>query len=517
MRYRNDKNRQTARKGSVIYLTVTGVFFVALFILFLFLPRPKYSELERRDLESFPEFSDFKNNLAGFTAGISQWFSNTQPHRDDFLTMSMGLRNLLKLNFQSEEETVSFHASDDGMHEEIVVEESASDSINFDSSQNLAEENAKLANAGIIVAGKEPNVRAMMAFGGTGSSGGQYIKTLNNYAKEFPNQNIYSVIASSSGEFYMPEKVKSKSHSEVPTLEHIKAELDPKVKYVDVHSTLTKHTNEDIFLRTDHHWAPLGAYYAAEALADVAGVPFKDLGSYEKHTIEGYVGSMYAYSKDITVKNSPEDFVYYTPNGLDYKTTFIIYNTNKDFQITGASHPFEAPYFKSFKNGSRQAYLTFMGGDQNLVHVKTGTDSPRKLLVIKDSFGNALPGYLFYSFSDIHVVDFRYFNKNMKKYVEDNGITDIAFVFNIFNVCNSNTFSRVNRFLTQPDGFIAKPTSDESENKTEIKTDSIIPASPSETKAENQSETKEEKKEEGKEVKSDDATTLKTDSITKPL
>lgn len=447
-------------KGSVIYLSTTGLFFLILFVIFIFLPRPEYSELEKRDLETFPEFSEYKDNLPGYTAGISQWFSNTQPFRDDFLTLSMGLRNAIKLSNRSD--AVSFIGTADSMEESLEQ----NDEINNNETdpKTLIEENAKVANAGIIVAGNSPTARAMMVFGGSKNSGGKFISTVNNYASELPDVNIYSVIASSSGDFYMPEKVKNRNHPETPTLEHIKAELLPSVRFVDVHEALAKHANEDIFLRTDHHWAPLGAYYAAEALAKSANVPFRSLDSYDKHVIHDFVGSMYGYSKDINVKNSPEDFVYYTPKGIDYKTTFTTYYTDKEYRVTGTSKPYESTYFKSFKDGSGSAYLTFMGGDQHLVHVKTDSNSPRKILIIKDSFGNALPGYLFYSFSDIHIVDFRYFNKNMKKYVKENGITDIAFVFNIFNVCNSNTFSKVNRFLTQNDGEIFRESKN-SENE----------------------------------------------------
>lgn len=465
-------------KPAVLYIAVTGLCFLVLFVIFIFFPRPSYSELEKRDLASFPKFEDYKENLAGYTAGISDWFSNTEPFRDKFLTMSMGLRNSLKLKTRNDSEAVSFHATSDSMEEtpdDFIVDEDTP----FDAQENLAEENAKVANAGIIVAGNEPNVRAMMAFGGGENSGGGYISTVNNYAEAFPDVNIYSVIASSSGEFYMPEKVKGRNKPETPTLENIKSKLSPRVKSVDVHSALKKHANEDIFLRTDHHWAPLGAYYAAEAFASAAGVPFKDLESYQRHVLKNYVGSMYGYSKDIAVKNSPEDFVYFTPDGLDYTTTFITYNTNSNFQVTSETKPYQSSYFKHYKDGSGAAYCTFMGGDQSLVHVKTGAVGNRKLLVIKDSFGNAFPGYLFYSFSDVHVVDFRYFNKNIKKYVEDNGITDIAFVFNIFNVCNGNTFKKVNRFLTQRDGEIIRESTPREEAVTESnavqKSDSIPP------------------------------------------
>ena len=65
--------------------------------------------------------------------------------------------------------------------------------------------------------------------------------------------------------------------------------------------------------------------------------------------------------------------------------------------------------------------------------VRTGMKNHRRLMILKDSFGNAIPGYLFYSFEEIHVVDYRYFGRNMKKYVEENKITDILFANNIFN------------------------------------------------------------------------------------
>lgn len=52
-------------------------------------------------------------------------------------------------------------------------------------------------------------------------------------------------------------------------------------------------------------------------------------------------------------------------------------------------------------------------------------------MIIKDSYGNALPGYLFGSFEDIYVVDFRYFTKNIVNYVNDNQITDILFANNL--------------------------------------------------------------------------------------
>ena len=446
------------QKGAnLMYLSFTGGFFIALFVIFLFFPRPTFSELEKRDLESFPDFEEYRDNPAGYTEGISNWFSNTQPFRDDFLTLSMNLRNVMKYSFRDDEDVISFVATADEIidaaPEEVYDDFAETEEHDAD---NLIAENAKIGNSGVVVAGTAPNARAMMAYGGGAESGNVYISTVNNYAAAFPNANIFVVIANTSGEFYMPSKV-TRNKPQTPTLQHVKEGIAPRVKYVDVHAALDAHKTEDIFSRTDHHWAPLGAYYAAKAFAQTANLPFKNLDSYDKHVIHGYVGSMYGYSKDINVKNSPEDFIYYTPNNIDYKASFITYKANEKFQITSTHGPYESEFFKTFKDGNGNAYCTFMGTDQCTVHVKTATENGRRLLIIKDSYGNAVPGYLFYSFSDIHIVDFRYFNRNIKKYVAENGITDIAFIFGIFNVCNSNTFNRVNRFLNLEDGQTVAP------------------------------------------------------------
>ena len=218
---------------------------------------------------------------------------------------------------------------------------------------------------------------------------------------------------------------------------------------MDAYSQLSAHTTEPIYLRTDHHWAPLGAHYAAKALAKTAGVPFRELDSYEEHVIHNYVGTMYGYSKDISVKNAPEDFVYYKPKGLTPETTYITYKLDKNYKIVDETGPYKEDFFHDYPDGSTAAYCTFMGGDHHIVKVNTGTPSERRMLIIKDSFGNAIPSNLFYSFGEVHVTDFRYFPKNMKKYVDDNKITDIVLAFNVFNICSSKSMERVRNFLTQ--------------------------------------------------------------------
>lgn len=459
-----------------VYVVIISLVFAAFTVVFLFFPRTEYSELEKRDLASFPNPAEYSGNISRLPADISQWFSDSEPYRDQFMTMSMQIRNLIALRRGNPEDQISFKPTDP------ATETTSSSETDYDeellpSGNPMADENAKLSNSGTIVIGAGDNVRALMAFGGTQSSAGNFTRAVNRYAEAFPGQNLYALVAPLATEFYLPTKGASFSKPQKPVIDNIRENLNPKVKFVDAYSYLAAHTNEDIYLRTDHHWAPLGAFYAAKAFARTAGVPFKELDSYEPHVIHRFVGSMYGYTKDIAVKNAPEDFVYYKPNDLNYKSIFTTFNTNKNYQITSASKPYESEFFKKFKDGSGNAYLTFMGSDQNLVKVTTDSGSPRKLLIIKDSYGNALPGYLFYSFGEVHVVDFRYFPYNIKQYVADNGITDILLAFNIFNACGSAAANKITAFIDKPTGFGNTSPREETSELHET-TKQIEPATP---------------------------------------
>ncbi len=437
-------------KYSIIYITIVSTAFAAMTIVFATFPRSTYSELEKRELATFPEWSTEALFSGQFTKDVSAWFSDSEPYRDFFMTQSMKIKDYMKISLSDEDITI--HASEDAAPTaDVDPEEAAADSvIKGRQRKNAAEENAKIANRGIIVVGKGENVRALMAYGGSGKYGKYYADAANKYKEVFGDAvNVYCMPIPTAIEFYCPEKVKKHTNPQLPTIKAVFEALQPTVKAVNIHAALAGHTDEDIYLRTDHHWAPLGGYYAAREFAQVAGVPFKDLSSYEQRVVHGYVGSMYGYSKDISVKNAPEDFVYHIPRNIEYTTTYIDFKLDKDYKVIGTGHPHSGQYFMHYKDGSGGAYCTFMGSDAKVTQVRTNTGNGRRVMILKDSFGNTIPGYLFYSFEEVHVVDFRYFTLNMKEYVKENKITDILFANNIFNVCSPGTAAKYVKFLNQ--------------------------------------------------------------------
>lgn len=404
-------------KKSLAYILTIGLVFVLMALVMNVFPRSTYSELEQRDLAVFPEFS-FSTLFSGdFTESVSSWFSDTEPYRDHFMKLSMDVKAARRMSFG--EEQITFHAPD----EEPVQEEELAEDTTY------VNENAKLAHAGIIVCGKGDRLRAMMSFAGYRGKG-KYAEAVNAYAAEFAQDSVqvYCMLVPSAACYYTPNHARNWTKPQQPAIDSVYSRLTDNVKAIQLVEVLRGHSAEPIYLRTDHHWAPLGAFYAAREFAKAAQVPFKGLEEYDKKVIKNYVGSMYGYSKDVSVKNSPEDFVFYVPKDSSYTTEYTRYKINSDYKIEGIYPKVKGDFFFDFPDGSGNAYCTFMGSDGRITEVTTSVNNGRRLLIFKDSFGNPVPSYLFYSFEKIIVLDYRYFDKSVKEFVRNNGVTDLLFI-----------------------------------------------------------------------------------------
>ena len=285
-------------------------------------------------------------------------------------------------------------------------------------------------NSGIIIHKDTIGVvRGMSPFTGPGTGAESYAAAINRYGDYFAdtdsNVRVYSLLAPTQGEYYMPEQV-STIGAERRAIDRTSSFFNGSVTPIIIGDTLQNHIDEEIYSRTDHHWSPLGAFYAASAVAEAAGVDFLPIDVYEENVVYEYVGTMYKFSGDKEIQECPEDFVYFVPP-MSYDAEFINY-TIKNQKTMGENEPHPEEFFKKYPDGSSAAYLTFMGGDYSTVKVSgTGGTPGRRVLIVKDSYGNAMASCLFGSFEEVHVIDFRYFPHNLRDYVEKNGITDLVF------------------------------------------------------------------------------------------
>ena len=201
---------------------------------------------------------------------------------------------------------------------------------------------------------------------------------------------------------------------------------------IDLYDTLNAHRDEDVYYRTDHHWTSLGAYYGYTGLATALGytpVPLNDYTETVRST--EFYGTVFSSSGVRWVR--PDTISTYVP----------------DDGITVASHtydnkgnPVEEPrqlYDTSFLS-VKDKYSMFLGGNQPLGVVKNANnpDGPR-LLIIRDSYADSLVPFLTPHFSEIHLVDLRYYKLSIADYIAQNGIDQALVLYSVPNfVTDSN-------------------------------------------------------------------------------
>lgn len=437
----------------------TAVFLSIIFItgLILFtLPRSEFSESEKRKLEEFPEFSREAFFSGEYTRQINFYFSDTVPFRENITEASSRIKN--KMGFQIDGVTLHNVVINDKNSENItpipeireetihnLSEETENEDINKNNDINQndffpsitgevtneksgeispettsekEDGKADIGNNGILVYKN----RGLMLYGGSKEQGERYAAALNAYRDALADGvNVYSMLIPTSVEFYCPVNYRNLSGNQREDINNITSKLDNGITAVNVYSVLSSKTEEDIYFKTDHHWSPLGAHYAATRFCSAAGVGYLELPDYEKVVIPGYVGTLFGYSGDINLKNNPEDFIYYKPQN-NYSTTY--YNFD---------NPAEAIKSALFLEQSvGMSYCIFMGGDAKITHIETDVKNGRILAVFKDSYGNALVPFLVNSFEEIYVIDIRYFPYKSVDYLKQNNVTDVLFCNNIF-------------------------------------------------------------------------------------
>ena len=283
--------------------------------------------------------------------------------------------------------------------------------------------------SGIKIIGRNGHYMGLMGCWGTFELCEEYAKAVNRAAEALPDTRVYSMVIPTSSEFYTPEDVTGFTASQKDKIDHI-AEKLVNVANADAYSALSAHLEEPIYTRTDHHWQPLGAYYAAEAFALSAEGKdkFAPLTQYTQVDKEGYMGSLYNYSKSANLYGDPETFtLYISPNDKALKTTYY---------DTSFKNSYESDLFVSRDAGAY--YCSFLGSDDRIAEIKTDCDNGRTLVIFKESYGNALAPFLTSCFESIYVCDVRYFDLNAKEFCESVGATDLLFAVCTFTPAGPN-------------------------------------------------------------------------------
>ena len=124
------------------------------------------------------------------------------------------------------------------------------------------------------------------------------------------------------------------------------------------------------------------------------------------------------------------------PDSVEY---FIIpgdYECQVMYQ--GSDEWLETSMLAEYAEGAN-AYGVFLGGDNKLFKIQNQDPTMKngkKIAVLKESFGNAFVPFLSPHYSEVHVLDMRYWEGNLASYAAENGIDEILIMNNIKSACN---------------------------------------------------------------------------------
>ena len=181
------------------------------------------------------------------------------------------------------------------------------------------------------------------------------------------------------------------------------------------------------FFRTDHHWLPSTALWAAEKLAarlhadydvDVDFGHFSE-ADYDVVNYENYfLGSQ---GKKVTLaKTTAEDIALYYPKfstDVRLEIPSLGIDTRGDFTIM---YDMEMVKKRDFYGGN--PYAAYGYGDMPEIKVHNFTNEhlrDKKILIIRDSMVDTVLPFLSMGLKDITLLDIRHFNGSVRRYVED--------------------------------------------------------------------------------------------------
>jgi len=300
------------------------------------------------------------------------------------------------------------------------VKEESKESIVEENKQEVSENTTAEKSGSIITLGN----RAVEIFYGNEENAMRYSNTISSMKQTLGEHvKVYNMVVPTSVEFALPKKYQHMSTPQKPVIDKIYDNLDSEIKTVDAYKALEKHKNEYLYFNTDHHWTSLGAYYAYEQFAKEAGFKAKSLDEYKKYSKKDFLGTLFTQTQDAKLKEN-KDVIDYYKIPVDYE----VFRYEKGKEDTAVPSTLYADYV----NGVN-AYSVFLHGDFPMIKIQNNDSKiGKKLVVVKESYGNAFVPFLIPHYDEIYVVDSRYYNSSLKKLVNEQAVTEVLFINNIF-------------------------------------------------------------------------------------
>lgn len=181
------------------------------------------------------------------------------------------------------------------------------------------------------------------------------------------------------------------------------------------------------YYRTDHHWTTAGAYRGYAALMEGMGLPVRPLDALTRVS-DSFYGTTW----------SKAGAYWYAPDTMEIAVS------DEDVTVTNYFSSEAAPgkLYNYDKLEQKDKYTFFLGGNQPLCVIESEKEGAEgSILILRDSFTDALAPFLTQNFEEIHLLDLRYYKGSIPAYVEEHGIDRVLVLYSVDNfVTDTNLF-----------------------------------------------------------------------------
>jgi len=183
---------------------------------------------------------------------------------------------------------------------------------------------------------------------------------------------------------------------------------------IDVAPVFEQHRDEKLFYRTDHHWTFRGAYLTYAAMLERLGMAPMRMADLNAVTLPNrFVGS---YNRKVAMAFPETDRV-----TIATPTVPVPYTRTQD----GVDSP---GLFRKYAEGASIAYGIYDQGDHAETVIETHRPELPTLLMVGDSFSNAIETLVWTSFDESRFLDLRHYREGslfdyVRKYKPDYVVT----------------------------------------------------------------------------------------------
>jgi hypothetical protein len=200
--------------------------------------------------------------------------------------------------------------------------------------------------------------------------------------------------------------------------------LNEKLTVLDPRPILEQNQDQLLYYKTDHHWTTLGAWLSFQGVANAMGIK-PDPDAYTVYPVtHAFSGALVSKSGYLTFTSDTIE-VYIPKSEESYSVVNYVEEQKKS-----------PSFYSSQKLKEKDKYAVFLEGNHPLIKIKNSVANGKNLLIIKDSYANAFIPFLAPFYSEITVIDPRYYYDSIDSLIADAQITDILYLF------NTNTFFR---------------------------------------------------------------------------